>query len=1356
MKRYGKAVAALLLTVSMGVTSVPVTAYGDVQTKQETGQAEYEPGEAIILYETASSSLKGAKGTGELGDGIRIEETYEFADAEASSGIAAYGMSGESVKVSLVKSDVYTTEQLVAMLNKRADIRAAEPNYKLHALAAQEPYQKYQWSLDNAGQNAGTAGADINCDDVSAKEGTEQVIALVDTGVDYTHEDLKDRVWENPFSNYQLKGAHGYDFINMDDDPYDDNGHGSHCAGIMAAAANDTGIRGVVTDDGTRIMALKILDAEGSGNGMEAVGAYHYIYTAQQLGVNVVAVNNSWGGVSYEESVILETLMNMVGEKGAVSVCAAGNEYADNDEVKALPASFESPYIISVAATNEKDELAAFSNYGKTSVDIAAPGADILSAVSQNCFNPGIYENKDELCSYYQDYTDGSLVKTVSQDLQAGEIAYDFGEISDGTMTAELTKEAYFGEVGGQSLKWSITGAVAGQGYTLYLPYTAPASATPLYASTMIKAVDETCVQAGMTQRSAALVISDAPVLDDGTVGDAETIIGIQTVDAGNYWSHVSEQLMHSPKKAQKRVLQITLAADVPGDFSIYLDNTGISKENVKAEQFGKYDYYNGTSMATPHVTAAVAALAGAYPAENVKERIAHVLGSVRKAEGLSGKVASGGVLDLSKAENPNMVVTETYVDENKNLCLSGKYLLGAQVELNHKTVTPKLHTDEKIVLDVTGLNNTTAVVTVKKTEDELTVSHFLADGRSFDYYGTSNVNLNGENMQIVSDGELLYSIDPYGDVSVCMPDLKNEDGTLDWEEQGIGYGCELFGENTEQLINASVAPVSDVVSQNKKLWTVLRLDMSYASKTCLVYYDGYEGWKKAADVPAQFGALEGITLAGYNGALYLAGGFDIQTERCTDTVMKYNLSNGRWEEAAKLPEARAFSKAMQTGNTLVLTLGMNDTDNVPATLTFDGRTWKTSGAAMGAGLEASEYNYQKNGDKLSKRSYYTAQLGIIKGGLIYTGIRADGLGDTFTYDVASDSYKKTGYQISDMTGQSTAVCAAAVQDKFYLLTYQGTSGGAAGSLDDDYGDIDIPVETSGRIDLYSMPVASACIWAGDNYADGVTVEGGGFYLPGSIVELVAVPWEDYYIKSFRVNQVNVPRSTDGKYRYRFIAGSGADSYLAAAEAGAYVSGILMEESLTLAPGKSYQLNAEVMPLEADNPRLVYTSDNPKAVKVSTTGKLTVAKKAKLGTTVTIRVTAADRGTVYTVCKVRIKRTVPKKNETAAAGGLSYKVTKSSAKKGTVTCTGFAGKAKAKVTIPATVKINGYTFRVTGIAKNAFAKAKALKNVTIKGTAIKSFGKGAFSDKVTVKVPKKCKKQYAAGLKQSGFGGKVK
>ena len=138
-------------------------------------------------------------------------------------------------------------------------------------------------------------------------------------------------------------------------------------------------------------------------------------------------------------------------------------------------------------------------------------------------------------------------------------------------------------------------------------------------------------------------------------------------------------------------------AAD--GDFVVNLDNFGISKSGVSEEEFGKYDFYNGTSMATPYVTGAVAAIANVYTDESILGIKSRVLGSTRKTESLQGKVSTGGVLDLSKLQNPNMSIESAYLNEENQIVISGFYLDGAPVKINDKEVkaTEVVYGDEKL-----------------------------------------------------------------------------------------------------------------------------------------------------------------------------------------------------------------------------------------------------------------------------------------------------------------------------------------------------------------------------------------------------------------------------------------------------------------------------------------------------------------------------------------------------------------------------------------------------------------------------------------------------------------------------------
>lgn len=210
------------------------------------------------------------------------------------------------------------------------------------------------------------------------------VVAEIDTGVDYTHRDLAANIWNNPNAGRDGFGndLHGYDFANNDSDPMDDNGHGTHVAGTIGAVGNNgTGIAGV--NWAVSIMPLKFMTATGSGYLSDAIRAINYATMERtQYGVNVRVINASWGGGAYSAG--MQTAIQAAGNAGILFVVAAGNDAANNDVNPHYPSGYNCTNIVAVAATDQNDQLANFSCYGATSVDLAAPGVSIYSTLPGN------------------------------------------------------------------------------------------------------------------------------------------------------------------------------------------------------------------------------------------------------------------------------------------------------------------------------------------------------------------------------------------------------------------------------------------------------------------------------------------------------------------------------------------------------------------------------------------------------------------------------------------------------------------------------------------------------------------------------------------------------------------------------------------------------------------------------------------------------------------------------------------------------------------------------------------------------------------------------------------------------------
>ena len=212
------------------------------------------------------------------------------------------------------------------------------------------------------------------------------VVAVIDTGVDYNHIDLSANIWTNPNAGNDgfVGDLHGYNFVADNGNPMDDNGHGTHVAGTIAAEGKGIGVTGVAYS--TTIMPLKFLDANGSGYLSDAVEAINYATMERTVyGVNVRVDNCSWGGGGF--SAAMQSAIQAANNAGIMVVTAAGNSGTNNDTSPQYPANYNLPNVISVAASNQNNQLASFSNYGAATVDIAAPGVSIYSTTPNNTYS---------------------------------------------------------------------------------------------------------------------------------------------------------------------------------------------------------------------------------------------------------------------------------------------------------------------------------------------------------------------------------------------------------------------------------------------------------------------------------------------------------------------------------------------------------------------------------------------------------------------------------------------------------------------------------------------------------------------------------------------------------------------------------------------------------------------------------------------------------------------------------------------------------------------------------------------------------------------------------------------------------
>jgi subtilisin family serine protease len=295
-------------------------------------------------------------------------------------------------------------EKALAYYQTRADVQYAQPNliYHITTTTTSDPSFSQQWAWQNTGQSSGVIGADVRAAAAwdKARGRFSVVVASIDTGVDYLHRDLGLNIWTNPKeaglkctdgidndTNGFPDDCRGWNFVANSKDPRDDNGHGTHTAGTIGALGNNSlGVTGANWD--VQIMPLKCFDSTGSGTTAWAISGIDY---ALQNGARIL--NNSWGTI-YNDSALLDALKRAEAA-GALFVASAGNGGANNDVTPFFPCSYSSAVftgsvipptnILCVAATDDMDNHAGFTNYGAKTVHMGAPGVGILSTwINQN------------------------------------------------------------------------------------------------------------------------------------------------------------------------------------------------------------------------------------------------------------------------------------------------------------------------------------------------------------------------------------------------------------------------------------------------------------------------------------------------------------------------------------------------------------------------------------------------------------------------------------------------------------------------------------------------------------------------------------------------------------------------------------------------------------------------------------------------------------------------------------------------------------------------------------------------------------------------------------------------------------
>ncbi len=599
---------------------------------------DYEEGTALVTIASPKQTELTKEGAVSFDDKIKVEESIHFGDATplAETAKEQAFLEEKELYVSKVSSSKYSTKELMSKLSQKAYVVSVEPNYTQYLMdTTSDPFAGKQWHLDGNSEWGTSTGISYSSVKDKARPGSS-VIAIMDTGVDSSHEDLSDHMWIN--TSPSMAGIHGYNFVDQNADCQDDNGHGTHCAGTIAAVSeNSTGITGI---SNAQLMSLKVFDSNGTTDNATIVSALNYLLQAKQAGVNVAAVNCSWGGGT--SNTVMADLINKLGSMGTIFVFASGNDTMNHDidqgaicpyDMYDMNANLRN-YLIITGSSDRNDNASYFSDYGSRDVDLFAPGEDILSTYHETTYLAGFYEDsmEEELTFRYF---------PMDQDTELNSLFHDEQLEISSRIEADLSyvnEVDYLSQSTSGSLRWVLDFG----------------SASRREKSTYIY-----------------LDVTDAGLNPEDT-HYVSLFMGYDNDYGDVSWEHVVKKSSGAIDSEENRfylapdgrmyfkIIGIEADGQATGVSMYYLDDIGISTANPNTNALGKYELMTGTSMAAPMVTGAVGLLAELYPLDDSYNRKLRLISCTRKNSSVQSKCSSGGVLDLRSLDTYVPVITPT------------------------------------------------------------------------------------------------------------------------------------------------------------------------------------------------------------------------------------------------------------------------------------------------------------------------------------------------------------------------------------------------------------------------------------------------------------------------------------------------------------------------------------------------------------------------------------------------------------------------------------------------------------------------------------------------------------------------
>ena len=1016
-KKWLGLILTLLLSFHAALPAIAVGAEGtgdasaqaDAQSETGETQEEYAEGRAIIKV-SGEFFQKRAKRTASS----FVYETLMELDSGSENGTKFRSASPAGDSIVLVQSDSMSTEELIQMLEEQPGVEYAEPDYVIgaysgqYASSANEPggvYFGWQWHLQSREEAAGSTNVPYIWDEDSGSPvhstGTgNAVVAVLDSGIDYTNPDLAPNMWDDG------NGFCGYDFSlsaespEGDTDPMDVYGHGTHVAGIIGACGQ--GVSGM--NPNIKLAALKVLGDDGSGLISAGIKAYDYICRHKEAGVNIVAANNSWGG--HGPSKALEEAVDHAGQLGIISVMASGNEGQDNDASIQPPESGNPLASLTVNASDREGMAAPFSNFGQINTDLYAPGADIFSTypvakgIAYPVFpsgdaNPAVVYNAE--MSSVEEGSVEPVEESVSA--QSGSVTLSLPSAEEPVLQWETTAGAVGDTLG---IQWMLGDMSAFKDRANYLGLT-------------LGVTDEINSERGRLIKIQVLVNGESgPVWADVSTADTSVEYGTP--------GPVTVSLMELKDSViwedfQIRILRTATQLDLEQTLAFRLEGM------LLAEETAPYRFLSGTSMAAPMVTGAIALLSDAYGVSSIEdpeeqsqamyEIRARLAGGVTRTEEMTDTCVSGGYLDLEKAVTSPYPVLDELVQEGSRGVLKG-YFFGGEGTL----------TMDGEYLDVSEWTDTQITFTLPAGTAEgmhvfcVTDTETAADGSQYgqDHFQTEAVSpsAGGELFEKLSSPDLTQlgvelSFEQVNPVSVASVNGKVHVASDEFKSlsdageirvllaydtaSGIWSKAELPFIGADKLIQ--------IASAGEKLYILEN------AETGVLVVHSYDPLSGDTEVLSEINAGEPFYNSGFicdGSSLWIVGGartVDEETQEPIARVFSVNIENGIYRELPSLNVARSNPALGFAEGKLIVAGGENpDGQWESTTQIWDGAAW-TQGSSF-----PEVYDNQVN----------MAASGTFGGKMIVSGMLSDRdhTGDTWVYDAQGDVWTMQPQKLDD------------------------------------------------------------------------------------------------------------------------------------------------------------------------------------------------------------------------------------------------------------------------------------------------------------------------------------------------------